>query len=196
METLAALCVGVCLAAACGLRVFVPMLAMSAAARVGVLDPAHGFEWLASWPALIAFATAAALEIGGSALPWLDHAVDTIASPAALICGTLAMVSQLHDAGPLVAWSTGIALGGGAAAAVQATSVTTRAASTATTAGLLNPVIGAVQSVASAVVSVLAIAVPVLAAVLLVLVAVAGFVVVMKWRRAKARRLSARAVGA
>ena len=194
METLAALCIGVCLSAACGMRVFVPMLALGIATRLNILTPAHGFEWLGSWPALVAFTTAAALEMGASLLPWLDHAVDVIASPAAIVAGTLATAAQIHDAGPLLTWSTGLALGGGAAAIAQTTSVTTRAASTATTAGLLNPILGAIQSAASAVLSVLAIVVPVFAAVLVVLAAVTGFAVVRKWRRARAERIAARAL--
>lgn len=192
METLAALCIGVCLSAACGMRVFVPMLALGIAAKLNILNPAHGFEWLGSWPALIAFTTAAILEMGASLFPWLDHAVDAVASPAAIICGTLATVAQIHDAGPLLTWSTGLALGGGAAAITQTTAVTTRAASTVTTAGLLNPVLGAIQSAASAVVSVLAIAVPALAAVLVVLTGAAAFLVVRRVRRARRAVFAAR----
>jgi len=194
METLAALCIGVCLSAACGMRVFVPMLALGVAAKLNILTPSHGFEWLGSWPALIAFTTAAILEMGASLFPWLDHAVDAIASPAAIICGTLATVAQIHDAGPLLTWSTGLALGGGAAAITQTTTVSTRAASTLTTGGLLNPILGAIQSTASAVLSVLAIALPVLATVLLAIIAIAAVVMVRRWKRARTRKATARAL--
>jgi len=52
--------VGVGLSAACGFRVFVPLLVMSAAARSGHLELAEGFAWIGSWPALAAFAVATA----------------------------------------------------------------------------------------------------------------------------------------
>lgn len=191
METLAALCVGVCLSAACGLRVFVPMLAMGVAARLGMLHPAHGFEWISTWPALVAFGSACVLEVGATLVPWLDHAVDVVATPAAIIAGTLATAAQIDGAGPLVSWATGLAAGGTAAGLVQATSVGTRLASTTTTAGFLNPILNVLHSALAAVMSVLAIAVPIFAGVLLVSLIVLGVVTVRAWRRARAEKLAA-----
>ena len=54
-----ALALGVALAAAAGMRVFVPLLLASVAAHTGHFDPSPGFAWLASWPALVTFAVAA-----------------------------------------------------------------------------------------------------------------------------------------
>jgi hypothetical protein len=64
-QTLLSLFVGVGLAAACGFRVFVPLLVMSAAAQAGHLSLAPGFEWIGTKPALIAFAAATVLEVLG-----------------------------------------------------------------------------------------------------------------------------------
>lgn len=44
METILALCIGVGLSAACGFRVFVPLLVMSVASLMGWYEPAKGFE--------------------------------------------------------------------------------------------------------------------------------------------------------
>ncbi|HKF43029.1 MAG TPA: DUF4126 domain-containing protein, partial [Thermoanaerobaculia bacterium] len=44
------LLVGTGLAAACGFRVFVPLLVMSVAARAGHLQLSPGFDWIASGP--------------------------------------------------------------------------------------------------------------------------------------------------
>ena len=55
MDFVIAICVGVGLSAACGLRVFLPMLLLSAAAKFGWVNLAHGFDWVSSWPALVAF---------------------------------------------------------------------------------------------------------------------------------------------
>ncbi len=41
------------LAASCGFRVFVPMLVASVAAKIGIFPVQKGFQWLASWPAII-----------------------------------------------------------------------------------------------------------------------------------------------
>ncbi|WP_141101890.1 DUF4126 domain-containing protein, partial [Acinetobacter baumannii] len=47
METILGLCIGVGLSAACGFRVFVPLLVMSIATMMGWFEPSKGFEWLA-----------------------------------------------------------------------------------------------------------------------------------------------------
>src|SRR5207302_1413632 len=87
METLLSICVGIGLSAACGFRVFVPLLVMSIASLSGHLPLAHGFEWIGSYPALIAFSVATCVEILGYYIPWLHHVLDTIASPAAVVAG-------------------------------------------------------------------------------------------------------------
>ena len=48
METILGLCIGIGLSAACGFRVFVPLLVMSIAALMGWFEPMTGFEWLAA----------------------------------------------------------------------------------------------------------------------------------------------------
>src|SRR2546429_5033821 len=48
------------------------------AALSGHLTLASQFQWIGTYPALIAFSVATALEIGGYYIPWLDHLLDTI----------------------------------------------------------------------------------------------------------------------
>ena len=64
METITSVCLGIGLSAACGFRVFVPLLFMSIASMGGHLSLAHGLKWIATYPALITFAVATCLEIG------------------------------------------------------------------------------------------------------------------------------------
>ncbi|MBI1190774.1 MAG: DUF4126 family protein [Tepidisphaera sp.] len=163
MDTALGLCVGVALAAACGFRVFVPLLVMAIGARTGVISLGHGFEFLASWPALLALGVATVVECVASVWPWLDHALDLIATPCAVLAGTLITASQIDHMHPVLMWGTGLVAGGGAAGLTQAATVTTRGASTVTTAGLLNPVINATQTLIATVLSVLAIVVPAVA---------------------------------
>jgi hypothetical protein len=189
METLLGLCAGVALAASCGFRVFVPLLVLSLGARAGWITPGEHFEWMASWPALSAFGVASIVEVGAYFWPWLDHALDTIASPIAVVAGTLAVASQVDHMHPVLTWLTGVVAGGGAAGITQAATVTTRGASTASTAGLLNPVLSGVQGVVAAVLSVLAVVVPIVAGFLaLVLIATVGVVAYRVARRLHRRR--------
>ena len=66
-----ALCLGICLSAACGLRVFLPFLVVSVAAKFGLLELRESWMWIGSWPAITAFSTATVLEIGAYYVPWL-----------------------------------------------------------------------------------------------------------------------------
>jgi hypothetical protein len=174
METLLSACAGLGLSAACGFRVFVPLLVMSIASLSGHLPLAHGFEWIGTYPALVAFAVATCIEVLGYYIPWVDHALDTIATPAAVMAGTLVTASLVTDVGPFWKWSLAIIAGGGSAGLVQGTTVVARGASLAGTAGLANPLVATLELAGAVVTSVLAIVVP-----LLVLVLLAVFLVVV-----------------
>ena len=168
MEVLLSICLGIGLSAACGFRVFVPLLVMSIAALSGHLHLAHGFEWIGSYPALIAFSVATALEIAGYYIPWLDHLLDTIATPAAIVAGTVVTASLVHDMSPMMRWTLAVIAGGGAAGLVQGTTVATRGASLMTTGGLANPIVSTLELAGSVVTSVLALFLPVLVVALVV----------------------------
>ncbi len=171
METVLAICLGIGLSAACGFRIFVPLLIMSIASLSGHLHLATGFDWIGTYPALVAFSVATALEITGYYVPWVDHLLDTIATPAAIVAGTIATAAIVSDMSPLLKWSLAIIAGGGAAGLVQGTTVLARGVSTATTAGIGNPMIATAELGGSVLISILAIVAPVL--VVLVLAAVA-----------------------
>jgi hypothetical protein len=143
----------------------------------------HGTAWIGSDAALVALATATLLEVVAYWVPWLDHVLDTAATPAAVVAGTLVAGSQMADLGPFMQWACALIAGGGVAAAVQASTVLTRATSTVTTAGLANPVIATVESAGAAVLSALAVVAPIVAGV--VLVGLLGFVgwALLRWRR-------------
>jgi len=160
--------IGVGLSAACGFRVFVPLLAMSIAAQLGLLNLSPGFEWIGSDAGTVAFAVATILEISGYFIPWLDHLLDTIATPAAILAGILATASLLGDFSPLLRWSLAIIAGGGAAGLVQASTVALRGLSLTTTGGLANPVFSLLETLGAAGLSILAILLPIIALILIV----------------------------
>ena len=173
LSGLLSIAIGLGLAAACGFRVFVPLLIASLAARLGQLPLTGGFAWLASVPALIALVTATVLEVGAYYVPWLDHALDTIATPAAVLAGMLASASVLTDLPPWVKWPVIIIGGGGVAGLVQGTSVLLRLKSTALTGGAGNPILSTAELIGAVLVALLAILLPVVC-----LVAVLALVVI------------------
>ncbi len=167
MEILLSILIGLGLSAACGFRVFVPMLVANLAARSGHLALADGFDWLASDPALYAFAAATVLEIAGYYIPWVDNLLDAAATPTAVVAGILLTASTFAGADPFLRWTLAVLAGGGAAAVFQGMTAVTRQVSTWTTGGLGNPLVATVEAGGSAVLSVLAVVLPVLAVLLI-----------------------------
>jgi hypothetical protein len=152
MEAILSIMMGVALSATCGFRVFVPLLAVNIGTRAQdangqpLIELAGGFDWLSSDIALMVFVVATLFEIGGYYIPWIDNLLDTIASPASVVAGTVITASFITGMDPWLQWLLGVIAGGGAAGAVQATTVVTRAASTVTTGGLGNPIVASVET--------------------------------------------------
>lgn len=162
---------GIGLAAACGLRVFLPLFVTSVLAHfdVGGTGLREGFSWLASGPAMIALGTAMVVEVLAYYIPLLDHALDVIAVPLSTAAGTLVAISTMVDLPPGLAWGLAIVAGGGVAGLVSAGTAITRVASTTTTGGLGNPVVATAGSGAAVTLSLVAWFVPVLALVVVIL---------------------------
>ena len=110
MEQLLGVFIGIGLSATCGFRIFVPLLGMSIAHHAGALSFASGFDWIGSWPATIAFGIAMVIEIAAYYIPWLDNLLDTIATPAAIVAGTIATASMVGDVTPFLRWSWQLSL--------------------------------------------------------------------------------------
>lgn len=172
MEIVFSVCMGLGLAAACGFRIFVPFLLLSVAAVTGHVQLAKGFAWIGTYPALITFSVATAVEIAGYYIPWVDHFLDTMATPAAVVAGIVVTAAQLTGVDPFFQWTMAAIAGGGIAGVVQGGTVVTRAASTGTTGGLGNPLVATGELVLSFFVSLLAIIVPVLAVVVMLVLGV------------------------
>lgn len=163
VDTIASVFAGVALAAACGFRVFVPLLVLSIASTLGAIPLADDFSWLASMPALIALATATIMEIAAYYIPWLDHALDVVATPAAILAGVITTAAVVADLSPVLRWALAIVGGGGVAGAVQGGTVLLRLKSGVLTAGVGNPIVSTGETASSTVTSVLAVVMPVIA---------------------------------
>ena len=185
MSTLLAVALGLGLATAAGLRVFVPIFGAGLAAHLGYIPLNAGFTWLSDTPALVAFGTATVLEVVAYYVPWLDHALDAITTPAAVVAGVVASAAVVTDLPPALRWGVAIIGGGGAAGLMQALSVATRLKSTLATGGLGNPVVSTAETIGSAGIVVLAVFLPLVCLLLLVAIGVAFYRWVgrLTWRR-------------
>jgi hypothetical protein len=163
MELLLSICLGLGLSAACGFRIFVPLLVMSIAAHAGQLHLAPSFAWIGSTGALITFGVATVLEIGAYYVPWLDHFLDTLATPSAIVAGSIITASVITDVSPFLKWTLAVIAGGGLAGSIQAGTVLARGLSFAGTGGLANPLVATVELGGSVLTSIAAILAPLMA---------------------------------
>src|SRR5262245_28953321 len=164
-----ALLAGVGLAAAAGLRAFLPLLVLGLAARFAGLDLQPQLRWLASDPALIGLATATVLEIAADKIPIVDHALDVLATfirPAAAALASYGVLVQFPTP-----WAQIVALVLGAGAfAIHAAKAKLRIGSTALSGGIANPWLSFVEDGLSILLLVVAFLAPLLVIVLIVLV--------------------------
>src|SRR6516165_6532307 len=95
---------GIALAAATGFRVFLPMLSVAAVA-----------------------------EILAYYIPVIDNLLDSLATPAAFIAGTIVSAAVMTDVPPMVKWTAAVIAGGGIAGLTQGATAALRAHSTVLT---------------------------------------------------------------
>ncbi|MFY7888351.1 MAG: DUF4126 domain-containing protein [Spirosomataceae bacterium] len=166
MEIIMSLALGLGLSACCGFRIFVPMLVTNIAALMGHYHFEHGFEWMGTMTAFYIFASATLLEIVAYYIPWVDNALDAIATPASVVAGTILTTSFLAgDLSPTLKWVLGFLVGGGSAGIVQLGTTVTRLASSTTTGGLGNPIIATIENVFSVIFSLMSVFLPILLAI-------------------------------
>jgi len=188
IDIIFAICLGITLSAACGFRIFIPPLFLSAASLYGDVVLAPGFEWLGTYPALIAFAIATVTEAIAYYLPVIDNLLDAIEIPTAIAVGTALAASTLGDVDPLIQWTIAAIAGGGTAGIIEGFTVTTRLASTGLTGGTANPLLSTTEILSAATLSLLALTVPLLAAILVLGLLFLGIGRLVKWMRKRKSR--------
>lgn len=189
MESLLSIGLGLALSAACGFRVFVPLLVLGVAGAAGRLSLAPSFDWLASPPALLTLGLATVLEVGAYYVPWLDNLLDTLAAPAAVVAGIVVTASLATDMDPLLQWTLAVVAGGGLAGTVQASTTVMRAGSSALSGGLGNPLVATGELAGAVGLSVAALLVPVAALLTLLLTLVLALLWLRRRNRTRARGL-------
>ena len=137
----AAVAGGLALAAAAGLRVFVPVLAVSIAGYTGHVALTPGTAWLATLPALVAFAVAVVLEVAAYFVPGPGSRARCPRRSPCRGGGILVSASMFVDLPPMLRWALAIVAGGGSAGLVHGATALVRLKSTTLTGGLLNPAV-------------------------------------------------------
>ncbi len=168
---------GLGLASATGLRTFLPLLMLAVAARfelfgVRLIDQ---MDWLVSWPAIAALATAAVAEFAGDKIPAVDHALNAVGYVSRPVAGALAAGSVFWAVDPATAAIAGLIVGAPAALALNAAQTGVRVGSTATTGGLGNPLVSLIEDALAFLTVIVAFLAPILIPIVLVVLAVAVF---------------------
>lgn len=179
-QILLSIAMGLGLSAACGFRVFVPMLIVSLAARSGHLTLNDQWMWLASDPALIVFCTATVLEICAYYIPVIDHVLDVASAPVAVIAGTIVAAALFTDISPFMRWTLAIIAGGGAASVTHVAKAAARTMVSIPTFGTGNWLVTTGEIVTATAMSLLSIILPIIGVLLLI---VAGIVTFILYRR-------------
>jgi hypothetical protein len=137
---------------------------------------------------LACFATATGVEVAAYYVPWIDNALDSIATPVAVVAGTLAVASVVGDVPPLAKWSLAMIAGGGTAGFVQAGTVALRGTSSLTTGGLANFLVATAELIASIFTTLLALVLPIMCVGLVMLL---GGLALMRFSRQRALPVAA-----
>ena len=161
-EIVVGLLLGIGLSASCGFRVFIPLLIASLAGKMHWIPMADSFAWLTSWTAIVCFGVAAVVEALAYYIPVVDNILDTIATPVAVLAGTLVSASTMVHLDPTWQWILGLMIGGGTAGVMQAGTSLLRLGSTKFTAGTGNAVVNTGEIGVSLVGSIMAILMPVI----------------------------------
>jgi hypothetical protein len=112
---------------------------------------------------------AALIEVLAYYLPGVDNLLDAIATPAALLAGTVVSAAVMTDLPPMIKWTTAVIAGGGAAGLTQGLTALLRAKSTLLTGGLGNHVISTFELFGALALPLLALFSPLLALAVVVL---------------------------
>ncbi|MDP3377836.1 MAG: DUF4126 domain-containing protein [Brevundimonas sp.] len=139
------------LAAASGLRIFVPLFMAALAAKFQLfgIELNDGMLWMTSNTAIAALGLATVIEIVSDKVPVLDNALHAIGLIARPVAGALVAGSMFVGLDPTAAAIAGIIVGAPTALAFGAAQGGTRAASTLSTAGMANPLLSVVDDLVS-----------------------------------------------
>jgi hypothetical protein len=161
-----------------------PLLVAALASRWGGLPLAEGFQWLSSASVLVGLVTASVLEIAAYYVPGVDHVLDVLSTPVAVVAGAIASASVMTEVPPAILWPVAIIGGGGIAGLTKVTAALVRAKTGLLTGGLGNPVVSAGETATALGIALAAIVIPVVCVIALAVF----FVGIGRWTWRKTSR--------
>lgn len=153
---------GIAIAAACGLRAFLPLLALALGVRFDFVRVDHAAAWIASTPVIVTLLWATLIEIVADKVPALDHLLDLIATGLRPAAAALAGWCTFEGIHPALAIAAALLLGGGAMG-LHVAKAKVRLGSSILTLGGANPMLSFVEDAIATGLSALALLVPVAA---------------------------------
>lgn len=155
---------GIAIAAACGLRAFLPLLALSLGVRLEFVRVDHAAEWIASTPVLVTLVWATLLEVVADKIPAIDHMLDLVATGLRPAAAGLAGWCTFEAVHPAIGIAAALVLGSGAMG-LHVAKAKVRLGSSMLTMGNANPVLSFVEDAISTGLSALALLAPIAAVV-------------------------------
>jgi len=182
---------GLGLAASTGLNTWLPLLLLSAAARMqlGFVHLNGSFAWLRSDVALAVLLVATLIEIVADKVPSIDHFLHGIATFIRPLAAALAAAAVFTKLDPVTAAVLGLIIGAPAALGMHGIKSATRVGSTLTTFGCANPILSLVDDAVSFVLSITAIFAPLAVPVALALVMLLAWSLLKKLKSSRATSL-------
>ena len=159
------------LSAACGFRIFIPPLTYGLLYKADLVQLGEGWNWIGNDWVIAVLALAALFEILGNLVPWFDNLLDLVATPTAIIAGTLLSAVSLGEIDPGLRWILSVISGVLITGGFQLSTVSLRGFSSIFTGGLVNPIISFIEDFISFVISISIILAPLFGIVLVVLIA-------------------------
>lgn len=138
---------GVLLAAATGLRAFIPPFILACVGGLGWIRLGDGFTWLASPLVIGTLGAAIVVEILADKVPLVDHCVDAVQFLVKPVAGAITAAAAVGGTDPAIPAMAALLAGGAVAGATHTAKAATRAGSTASTGGTANPVLSVIEDV-------------------------------------------------
>ena len=157
---------GIGLAAASGFRVFLPPFLLSVWFKLGLMDvdlEGSDFEFLSSDMSLIVMGSASLMEILAYKVPFLDNALDAVATPLAGLAGVTVVAITLQGTDPAIQWAFAIIAGGSTSIGIQSATVAGRGLSSVASLGVANPIFSMVEDIFSLLIVLIALLAPFMA---------------------------------
>jgi hypothetical protein len=155
--------VGIGLAAAVGLRIFIPILVVSIFAYTGNLTLSTYFTWIGYLPILILLIILSIIEVIVYYVVWLDNYLDAIEHPLSIISGIIIIGAVITEFNPYLKWLLALLIGGAVSGTINASTSLIRLKISAETGGSKNFILSTTEAVIAVILSITSIYYPFIA---------------------------------